>query len=131
MSRDGFTLVELLIVVVVVGILVGVAWPALQRVTEEGHRREAQDVLLSVYAGERSFFFQNNAYLTLSPFDGNWQKIGIDDPNASGVAPVTFKVVGGAATFTATATRNGGPCNGDTKTIDQDRNVAGTWVVPC
>ena len=53
----------------------------------------------------------------------------MDDPN--GTLPVTFAVaVDNAAippTFTATATRDGGPCDEKTQTVNQARTFGGDW----
>ena len=125
MSQRGFSLMELMFVVIVISILAAVAFPQFQRVIEQGHWRAANDVLYTMYSGEQVFRTSNTTYVNPATCAQPWRCIFMDDPN--GVLPITFAVAGvGLNTFTATATRNGGPCNGKTQTLDQNRTLGGT-----
>lgn len=127
MDERGFTLSELMIVVVVIAILAAVAFPNFQRAVEQGHWRAANDILHTVYSGEQVYRTSNNTYVNPAGCGaptGPWRCIYMDDPN--GVLPMTFAVVAGANTFTVTATRNGGPCNGMTQTLNENRVLGGT-----
>lgn len=129
MKRCGVTLVELMIVVLILGVLAGIALPTYSRTVERSYRQEAQDVLYAVYQGERSYYLTNNAYygpLTDTSPMSEWRTIYMDNPNLGSV-PVAFAVSVVGATFTATATRVGGRCNTRTVTIDQSRTLGGTW----
>ena len=130
MARRGVTLVELMIVVLILGVLAGIALPTYSRTVERTYRQEAQDILYAVYQGERSYYLTNNAYfgpLTDTSSMSEWRTIYMDNPNLGSI-PVTFTVgVPGAGTFSATATRVGGRCAGHTVTIDQGRTLGGTW----
>ena len=123
MRREGFTLLEALTTVIVIGILASIAIPNYRRTVERGYWQEAQDMLMTIYYGERSYFLMNNAYTNT----GGWETIGMADPNL-GAIPVTFVVAIDAATtgcaangacFRATATRTDGRC----MTIDQTRTL--------
>lgn len=119
----GFSLMELLITVVIMGILAAIALPGFAKTRERSYWQQAEQTLLAIYAGERSYFLINDAYH--GPLGGassmaEWRTINIDNPNLAGV-PVAYAVSAAGSTFTATATRNGGPCDGKTRTVDQDR----------
>ena len=117
--RHGFTLMELMITVVIVGILASMAVARYQRTIERGYWQTARDILQTIYSGEIVHWTTNSQYFAPAA-SADWPNIHMDDPN--GVIPVTFTVVVGVGpppTFTATATRNGGPCDTRTQTVDQ------------
>lgn len=129
MDRRGFTMTEALIAAVIVAILVALAVPQFQRTTERSYWRSARDILETIYAGEQVYHLDQNKYqpLTTASTAADWNLIYMDDPNADNTIPVEFSVAADATTFTATATRIGGPCNGKTQTITQTRARAGDW----
>jgi prepilin-type N-terminal cleavage/methylation domain-containing protein len=130
-NRQGFTLHEVMIVVVIVGILASLALLSYWRTIEFGRFRAAQDTLRAIYAGERVYWTRINTFYctALTPGSLNWPNIFMDDPNNTS-GPVQFSVngacpgTGPAATFSATAVYNG-------KTLIIDQNnlalLAGTW----
>ena len=63
-TAKGFSLIELLIVVVIVGILFAVALPSYQQYTRASKRTEAQGALLDLAARQERFVAQNNTYST-------------------------------------------------------------------
>ncbi len=126
MRRGGFTLMELLVVTVIIGLLAAIAIPSIERIRERGYRRHAMDVLMAIYTAERGYFAEQGQYLgPLGLPPDNWRPLGIDNPNDARFSPVQFTVVVNVLppTFLATATRP----PSDQLTIDQDRNVAGGW----
>jgi prepilin-type N-terminal cleavage/methylation domain-containing protein len=134
--RTGFTLMELLVVVIVIAILAAVAIPNYRRSIERGYWRQANDLLLTIYHGERAYFLTNNKYhgpLDASKSMDEWRKIHMDNPNTGGI-PVDFRVTAAAAPpgFKATAKRVGGPCDNKTQTIDEQRQpgAGDTWTNP-
>ena len=60
--NKGFTLIELMIVVAILGVLVAVALPAYQQSVRGGARAEAQSLLLQVAANQERFYSDNNSY---------------------------------------------------------------------
>ncbi len=60
--HNGFTLIELMIVVAILGVLVAVALPAYQQSVRGGARAEAQSLLLQVAANQERFYSDNNSY---------------------------------------------------------------------
>ena len=80
----GFTLVELMIVVVVVSILAAVAIPSYRNYVMRSQRTDATTALLRIQAAQEKFFLQNNAYsnnLPLAPPNGLGMGTTTDDGN--------------------------------------------------
>ena len=137
MSRRGFTLLEMLIMVIVAAILAAVAMPQYGRVVERGYWRSAQDILLTIYAGEQvaKTASANNKFVTPQPcaVGAPWSCIYMDDPTTAQV-DYSVALVGGGTGFTATAKRTaaaGNLCNNDTLTITETKVTGGTWTSPC
>lgn len=64
LKNQGFTLIELMIVVAIVGILAAIAFPAYQDHVRKAHRAEAQGVLLEAAQFMERWFTTNNRYDT-------------------------------------------------------------------
>jgi type IV pilus assembly protein PilA len=62
----GFTLIEILITIVVVGILAGLAVVGFSRYIRASHTEEAQDIVIHIRAAEEAFYAENGAYLDVS-----------------------------------------------------------------
>lgn len=121
MPMRGYTLTEVLLTTVIIAILASMAVPNLRKSVELGYRREAVDLLNTIYTGERTRFFESGDYYfgsgagagTLDDADGNdeWRVVFMDDPNLQSI-PVDFTVASrnGATTqnFLATARRSAG-----------------------
>ena len=63
-KTSGFSLIELMIVVAIVGLLFGIAIPAYQSHMLKAHRADAQGILLDMAARQERFITQNNTYTT-------------------------------------------------------------------
>lgn len=62
MARTGFTLVELMIVVAIIGILASIAIPNFQKFQSKARSAEAKVQLASAYSAEKSFFIEYSSY---------------------------------------------------------------------
>lgn len=127
--RSGVTLMEVLIAVSIVAILASFAIPQYRKTFERNYRQQAQDLLTTIYYGERAYRLANGQYLKVPP--GLWTDIFMDDPQVGAPPPITFAVPAAAAnTFTATATRPAGTgvCASKTLSIDEKRTMTGTWL---
>ena len=116
--KNGYTLAEVLMVVVVIGVLAAMIIPRLSKSPEKAVAAEAAGILQSIRQAEIGYHFDAGSYL--SPVNaGDWAKLGLDDPNTG--TKFTYAVDG---TGTVTATRTGGGTyTGDTITLAVD----GTW----
>ena len=63
-QHTGFTLIEILITVAIVGILAAIAIPAYQDSVTKGRRAEAMALALDLASRQERFFLQNNTYTT-------------------------------------------------------------------
>lgn len=62
----GFTLIELMITVAIVGVLATVAYPAYQDSVRKGKRAEGRTALLDFMQQQERYFTQTGAYLAVS-----------------------------------------------------------------
>ncbi|KQU82892.1 pilus assembly protein PilE [Variovorax sp. Root318D1] len=84
--QRGFTLIELMIVVAIVGILASIAYPAYQDSLLKGRRAEARTALLELMQQQERYMTQRGTYLEFSNLNG------VTTPAA---AATTFKVFSG------------------------------------
>lgn len=61
-SKKGFSLIELLIVLVIIAILAGIAIPRYMSSTTKAKQTEAQEILKQIYMLERAYFQTNDEY---------------------------------------------------------------------
>ena len=97
----GFTLVELMVVVVIAAILLSIAVPAYTSQIRKSRRTEARTALLDLASREERFFSTSAAYTNSAanlgyaafpaPVGSNYYQLGAPVLNAAG-APPTFTV---------------------------------------
>ncbi len=63
-SQKGFTLIELMIVVGIIGILVAIAAPNFSRYQSKARQAEVKIALAAVYGGEKAFYSEYSAYIS-------------------------------------------------------------------
>ncbi len=117
MNRKGFTLVEVLIVVIIIGILAAIGVPQFADSIEKAKGGEARAGLGHLQTGEKVYYAENETYTTA---------LGDLDISLS-QRYWTFSIAAGATTYTATATRSGGTRSNQTMTMNQAGTVAGNW----
>lgn len=108
---NGFTLIELMIVVAIVGILAAIAYPNYMEYIQRSNRSEGQALLNDAAASQERFFAQNNSYITNQ---ANVARLGLRNTSGTTVASDNGKynlTVGTAASdggYTLTATQQFG-----------------------
>ena len=128
----GFTIMELIIVVILIALLTSVAYPRYIKAMEKSKVGEAMTNLFSIRMAEKVYFIQHGT------FTSNMADLSIDDPNSvtsryfyyeSVAVPdltVDFKfraVRGGSGAVSAPS-----PYNGDIYMIQQDGEVRGRFT---
>jgi prepilin-type N-terminal cleavage/methylation domain-containing protein len=115
---SGFTLVEVLIVVIIIGILASIGMPQFAASIEKAKGGEARAYLGHIQTGEKIYYAERETYTDiLQDLDLNlaqkYWSISITTPT-----PITFIV---------TATRSGGVYSGQTIIMDQTSTLTGNW----
>jgi type IV pilus assembly protein PilE len=106
---EGFSLVELMVVIVIISVLVGIAVPSYLNKVLKAHRTEAKTALLDIAGREERYFNTNNLYSATAAdvgYSGTWpQTIGNGYYTVTVTAPAA--AAGALPTYTITATATG------------------------
>ena len=65
-KEQGFTLIELMIAVAIIGILAAVAYPSYQNAMVKNRRAAAQTALMDIAQKEQQYLVDNRSYVALS-----------------------------------------------------------------
>lgn len=157
-SQAGFSLIELMIVVAIIGILASIAVPNFQRFQRKAKQTEGKGYLAAIYTGEKSFQAEWNEYTaSLKGIGFSAEGVGCyvagftaaavpiaaagvaaadpvrsQPPTAKGgctiPAAVTGDVAPTATNFTAATAGDLGGAAQDRWTIDDAKNVLNTQI---
>ena len=107
-SSRGFTLIEMMVVVAIIGILAAVAYPSYTEYVQRGNRTEGQALLNDAAAAQERYNAQNYVYITSS---ADIAKLKVHSSTSSGVTSQTGKytlsisTAAGDGGYTLTATQ--------------------------
>ena len=76
--KKGFTLIELMVVVIIIGILAAVAVPIFRGQTKRAIASEGEALLGSVRTAELTYYAEHGSYLDVSNGGGEDDPLGID-----------------------------------------------------
>jgi type IV pilus assembly protein PilE len=112
----GFTLIELMMVILIAGILFGIAVPAYRDFVLRAQRTEAKSTLLRVQAEQEKFYMQNNTY-TVDV--NNPPPVGLGIPASENVY-YNIAIIAGAGGLTVGYTVSAVPAAGSPQLRDDD-----------
>ena len=125
--QKGFTLIELMIVVVIIGILAALAIPRFMTATTKSKQSECKQILKQIYTMERTYRQANDVYWgqgtaadSLPANQHNFATIGIEIPAGARYLYNITVANAAALTITATATGLDDDASNDVWQIDQD-----------
>ncbi len=128
-SAAGFTLIEVMIVVAIIGILSAIAYPSYQQYIIRSNRTEGMALLNDAAARQERFFAQNNSYVTTQ---ASIDKLGLPYTSGVGDATTVGSPTGKYLLQVSTAAGDGGytltaaPQTADTKCGNLTLNGTGT-----
>ncbi|MFY8273113.1 type IV pilin protein [Pseudoalteromonas sp. SSDWG2] len=96
LKQKGFTLIELMIAVAIVGILASIAYPSYQNFVIKSARSEAMSAVLDAASKQEQYFADNRQY-TATIAD-----LGLSTASESGLYTLSATVNGQSFTITAT-----------------------------
>ena len=121
-NQSGFTLIELMIAVIIVGILAALAVPRFMAASTKSKQSEAQTILKQIYVNQRAYRQQSlkNTYFVTSDVASK--------DNQRAFRSIWVEIMDGCQyTFTLTATADNFICTAEAN-IDGDGAVD-TWVI--
>ena len=128
-SKKGFTLVEVLIVLVILGVMAGLAIPAYMTSVEKSLKAEALQMLAATRDAETRYYIQSQTFGTMAQIDFDPSSVAGDPPGTVRHFTYAFSVAPTSVAYTVQATRNGVGGNGNaanTVTLTQAGVVGGT-----
>ena len=114
-KQGGFTLIELMITVAIVGILAAVAYPSYTSYIKKGVRRAAQAQMLDIANREQQFLLSNRVYATIAT-------LGYTLPTelSGKYTPLVTVGAGTVPSFTVTFTATGSQADDGNLTINSE-----------
>ncbi len=115
MNRRAFTLTELIVVILIVGIIGGIGIPGFSKARAKADKNQAIAYLRNIRTAEKMYYAKWRTYLTLANSEEIRNELRIE----SKLPSYTFAVTATSQTFTAATT----DASGKTLTL----NESGVW----
>lgn len=124
-KRKGFTLLELIIVVIIIGVLAGIAIPQYLNAVEKAKVSKAKANLVVMNQAERFYHAEQSIYTTtLTELEAVLQGV---EGTVTSDPDWTYSIPTATATqFTVQASRNAGTYTGNTIILDEKNALTGT-----
>ncbi len=116
-KHKGFTLIEIMIVVVIIGILAALAIPRFRQAALKSKIDEAKVVLKHIYEAAQSYYSQYGSYPSTADWGTFWVFHNASTKNDNWVSPPGFKVdkPSGYPRFTYVMLHLKNPATGETR----------------
>jgi type IV pilus assembly protein PilE len=132
-KNQGFTLIELVIVVAIVGILSAIAMPMYRDYVVRANRTEAKTALAAVALAQERYYSVNNQYSTTIASLGTVMSLNSSGVTENGFYSITITAANPAASYTLSATpqskagQNTDKCNTLTLSSTGSKGVSTTY----
>jgi type IV pilus assembly protein PilE len=117
-TTGGFTLIELMVVVIVIAVLAAIALPSYLNQTRKARRSAAEGFVQQIALLEERYRSDNTSYYDPTVSGNSWTTLGMADPTStyytytfSNVAATSYKVTATPQGNQAADKASGTPCN--------------------
>jgi prepilin-type N-terminal cleavage/methylation domain-containing protein len=118
--KKGFTLVELIIVIIIVGILASIGLTQYNKVVEKSRAAEARMILGTLRSAEMAEYMENGSYVVAA-------SLGVSAPSSCATTHYFSYSCATDGTCTATRCTTGGKPSQGTTAWTKSLTVDGTW----
>ena len=128
-KRKGFTLVELVIVIVIVGILSIVAVPIYRGYTRKAMATEGTTLLGTIMTAQKIYYTEHAHYYSVSTSTDFVEELDVDARPNKYFKGFTVTPTADAGTFTASTTaEDASGASGISLTVVAGKTIAPTWI---
>lgn len=123
-NKKGFSLIELLLVVVIIGVLAAMAIPRFMRTSSKTKQSEAKKILKQIYVCQRTYRQEYDTYAENGNSASAGGQFATIDVEIMSSARYIYSITADSHSFTATATANlDDDATQDIWTIDEDGDL--------